>query len=298
MAFDDPTLGASEFFQDIRESAPDLVTDVLQLLSNTAVYMLIPIGLAAFLLWFRDRRRGDMIMVSILTAVNLNRFFKNVIAEPRPWVRDPSLVPADGTNHSAGYSFPSGHCTAAAAGWGSVAWSAGKRAVTVTAAVLILTIAFARMYVGVHTPLDVVTGLLLGTAVLFFNVGLLSLSDRSDEDFRRISFLYMGVFLPICIVTAVLEDYDMGRALLGISMFYGYFIGRHIERLYRPAGVCGCDLPHALLFYILGLLPVGLAVLLLPLIQEEIGMAAAGLFAGLWISLLYPHVLKRYVCGN
>ncbi len=295
MSFDDPTLGSMEFFQDLRGSLPEILTDFFQLISSNFVYMLIPMGLAIYLLWFRDRRAGDMVMVNVLTAVNLNRFLKNIVGQPRPWVRDPSVVPADGTNHSAGYSFPSGHCSGAAAGWGSVAYLLRRNAATVGIALLVLLIGFSRMYLGVHTPLEVVAGFAVGFGAVAANAYLLSLSYRSEDGFRRMSYLYMAVFLPICMALPVMEDYDLGKALLGVSVFYGYFAGRHLEHLYVPAGVCVCDPLHSAAYFVLGILPIGAAVLLLPMVHETAGMAVGGAFAGLWISLLYPLVLRRLV---
>ncbi len=295
MPFDDPTLDMLEFFQDMREASPEAITWFFQIVSNSVVYMMIPFAVAAFLIWFRDRRAGDAVMVNVLTAVNLSRFVKNIVEQPRPWVADPSLEPADGTNHSGGYSFPSAHCTTAAAGWGAVASVFRMRTVTAAAAAVILLVAFSRLYLGVHTPLEVVTGMVLGILVLAVNSYLLSVSGRSDADFRRISYLYMAVFLPVCIITVLTEDADLGNALMGTGMFYGYFAGRHIERFHLPAGVCDCDNPHAILLSVIGFVPAGAAALLFPMMHGVLGSAAAGIFAGLWVALLYPLILSRYV---
>lgn len=295
MTFDDPTLGWLSPIQELRESLPDLVTDVFQVITNTAVYLLIPIAGAMYLIWFRDRRAGDMLMVNVLTALNLNRFIKNIVKQPRPWVRDPSLVPAEGVNHSSGYSFPSGHCANAMAGFGSIALYAGKRAVTVSLTVLILLIALSRLYLGVHTPMDVAAGLLLGVCVILVNSKLLAVSERSDGDFRKISFTYMAAFAPVSVILVAMADVDLGISVMGVTLFYGYFVGRHIEHLIRPTDVCRCDVPHSMLYFAIGAIPVGLAVLLLPELQDVIGGGIAGAFGGLWISLLYPLLLQRFV---
>jgi undecaprenyl-diphosphatase len=67
------------------------------------------------------------------------------------------------------YSFPSGHAaTAAAAAFAlSRAWR-GSRAFCWTLAAVI---AFSRIYVGVHYPLDVLGGMLLGIAAAYFALG-------------------------------------------------------------------------------------------------------------------------------
>ena len=75
--------------------------------------------------------------------------------------------------HGAGwYSYPSGHSTLAPIVFGlaAVLWSApwksrGRRqALIIAASALAVTIAFSRVYIGVHYPSDVAGGLLLGIA--------------------------------------------------------------------------------------------------------------------------------------
>ena len=88
----------------------------------------------------------------------------------RPWIIDPSFEPVEGAKTSAtGYSFPSGHSQAASSIYGSLAILIKKRWVTAVLTALTAAVAFSRLYLGVHTPADVVAGLLIGfiSAVLF-----------------------------------------------------------------------------------------------------------------------------------
>jgi undecaprenyl-diphosphatase len=75
-----------------------------------------------------------------------------VYAEPRPLVSTP---------HSG--SFPSGHSATAFACATVIAWASPRLAVP--AFVLAALVAWSRVYVGVHWPLDVLGGALLGLAV-------------------------------------------------------------------------------------------------------------------------------------
>jgi undecaprenyl-diphosphatase len=75
-----------------------------------------------------------------------------VYAQPRPLVSTP---------HSG--SFPSGHSATAFACATVIAWASPRLAVP--AFVLAALVAWSRVYVGVHWPLDVLGGALLGLAV-------------------------------------------------------------------------------------------------------------------------------------
>lgn len=128
----------------------------------------IPVALLiAWALW-RRRRGGDAraYLIIAFSGWALYGLAKFSIRRARPHVI-PYLF------HGAGwYSYPSGHSTLAPIvfGLGAVLWSApwkseGRRLALIAAAgFLVCTIAFSRVYIGVHYPSDVAGGLFLGVA--------------------------------------------------------------------------------------------------------------------------------------
>jgi undecaprenyl-diphosphatase len=119
--------------------------------------------------WWLARRDGDLrrvgaalwAPVGALLALWVNQVVIAQVAEPRPF----SVVPNALTlvHRSTDFSFPSDHAVMA----GAVA--AGvlvvHRRLGLVALGLALVMAFTRVYVGAHWPLDVVAGLLVGAAV-------------------------------------------------------------------------------------------------------------------------------------
>jgi membrane-associated phospholipid phosphatase len=99
------------------------------------------------------RNRGAV--VAIPAAVITARIVKHVVRRPRPWSLM-SQVQRRGEPDLAGYGFVSGHAAVAAAGFG---WPAG------------LVVGLCRVYVGAHSPADVVGGVLLGAALRRIFVG-------------------------------------------------------------------------------------------------------------------------------
>lgn len=116
--------------------------------------------LAIVLLFFKKTRRAG---VTMAFALILGLIFGNIIIKPltarvRPYDFDTSivlLIPPESE-----FSFPSGHTLASVEGAVSL-WLYHKKA-GVAAAVLALLIAFSRLYLMVHYPLDVIAGAILG----------------------------------------------------------------------------------------------------------------------------------------
>jgi undecaprenyl-diphosphatase len=94
---------------------------------------------------------ADLISLALRQLIGRDRPFV-LYPEPRPLVHPPSSG-----------SFPSGHASAAFACATVMAWASPRLAVPVY--VLAAVVAWSRVYVGVHYPLDVLGGALLGTLV-------------------------------------------------------------------------------------------------------------------------------------
>ena len=123
---------------------------------------------ALIVFWCVDKKRGYLLMAVGFMGTILNQFLKMVCMVPRPWVRDPGFSAVEEAKAAAGgYSFPSGHTTMAVGTFGTLAVTDRKKwriALFICIAVLV---GFSRMYLGVHTPEDVLIGALTALALLF-----------------------------------------------------------------------------------------------------------------------------------
>jgi undecaprenyl-diphosphatase len=117
----------------------------------------------AFVLALARRQPSLFMLVTagVLTADMLALLLKMLGGRRRPFVANPEQDPLVGTPFD--LSLPSGHAATSFAGATLLAWYAPRLAVPLFA--LAVLIAWSRVYVGVHYPLDIVAGAVLGIAV-------------------------------------------------------------------------------------------------------------------------------------
>ena len=124
-----------------------------------AVWIAIALALVAI-----DRRRlravAVVLIAQVLAFVATDLVVKPIVARARPF--QASVLTRVIDRRSLTYSFPSGHAASAVAGAAllSSIWPSGRVALWSLAAM----VALSRIYVGVHYPLDVLGGAVLGLA--------------------------------------------------------------------------------------------------------------------------------------
>ncbi len=165
------------------------------------------LAIAITVFWCIDKRRGSYVLMTGLLGIAANQALKLAFKIPRPWVYDTSFKPVDGALEEAtGYSFPSGHTQNAVGVLGTSARSSKSRPVRVFLVVLILLVAFSRVYLGVHTVLDVIVSLAIGTALLFL---LYPIFD-TEEHFNKF-MPYLTVFCALASVALMLYVFLMPK---------------------------------------------------------------------------------------
>ena len=127
---------------------------------------------------YRLSSEGFLMAAGIASGNGLTALFKWMIARPRP---EPELSRL--TELPGGFGFPSGHVFLSVAFIGFLGVLVSRygsppvrRAALAAALVLIATMGVSRVWLGVHWPLDVVGGYLLGALWLWF----------MDRSYRRL----------------------------------------------------------------------------------------------------------------
>lgn len=161
--------------ESIRVPWLDTVMAAITHLGEETVFMVA----ALFVFWCVSKRHGYYLLAVGFAGTVLNQFLKLLFRIPRPWVLDSDFTIVESARAQAtGYSFPSGHTQNAVGTFGGIARFTRRKWVRVAAIVVAVLVPLSRMYLGVHTPLDVGVAAVIAVALVF---ALYPLMERSDS---------------------------------------------------------------------------------------------------------------------
>lgn len=160
------------------------------------------LALALIVFWCVDKRKGYYLMTVGFIGTMVNQFMKLWFRVPRPWVLDENFSILEQAREAAtGYSFPSGHSQTAVGTFGSIAATTKKTWVRFLCVTIAILVPFSRMYIGVHTPADVLVG--SGTALVL----VLALKFISTEKCDRVMPWIMVLMLAMAIGSVFYVDW-------------------------------------------------------------------------------------------
>ena len=205
------------FLESIRTPAVSAFLAAITFLGDETLFMV----LAIMIFWCVSKRQGYYVFAVGLGGTVVNQWLKLIFRIPRPWVVDPHFTIVESARAGAtGYSFPSGHTQTAVGTFGCIAMANRKTWLRVLCAVIVVLVPFSRMYLGVHTPLDVLVG--AGCAAVLV-LGLWP-AFRDEDRFRRTgTFVLLGLLaLSLCYavwvnVTAFPADADAENLAHGVK---------------------------------------------------------------------------------
>ena len=126
------------------------------------------LAIAILFYWCISKRQGYYILMTGVIGSVVNQWLKIACRIPRPWIIDANFKPVESAVAEAtGYSFPSGHTQNVAGTFGCIGRYNKNKWIKIASISIILLVAFSRMYLGVHTPLDVTTSLGVAAALVF-----------------------------------------------------------------------------------------------------------------------------------
>ena len=178
--------------ESIRNPVLDFLFSLITLCGEETVFMAI--GMMVF--WCVDKHRGYYLLCVGFLGTVINQFLKMLCRVPRPWVKDPAFTIVESAREAAsGYSFPSGHTQTAVGLFGGIARMTSRKWLRISMIVLALLVALSRMYLGVHTPADVLTSLAIATVLLLGFYPLFERARTSPKVMAAILFSFIGIMI-------------------------------------------------------------------------------------------------------
>lgn len=149
---------------------------------------------ALIMIWCADKRTGYYVLSVGFLGTIANQFMKLWFRIPRPWVLDENFTILEQAREGAsGYSFPSGHTQSAVGTFGAIAYTAKNRIIRLLCIVAVILVPFSRMYIGVHTPLDVGVAAAMA-AVLIFALQPVILGKN-----KRVFPIFLGIMVLVAV---------------------------------------------------------------------------------------------------
>ncbi len=239
------------FLESIRNPVLDAFFSLITHLGSEAAFLAI----ALFVYWCADKRAGYYLLFTGFVGITLNQFLKLAFRIERPWVRDGNFTIVESARAEAtGYSFPSGHTQNAVGVFGSIGlFFRKKKWIVILSCLAIVLTSLSRMYLGVHTPLDVLVSLAVGLVIVF---ALYPIIKRAFDN-EKVMYILMGAVILIATLYLLYvefynfpadidpENYDSGLknaysllgAVLGFPLIY--FIDKKYVNFDTKAGLLG-----------------------------------------------------------
>lgn len=155
-----------EFMHTLEEAAGGIITPMAKFITLIGEKGLWMFALAFVLMLFaRTRKLGICLFGAVCCgALITNIILKDLIARPRPFEAMAPFLKywkAVGSPAEDGFSFPSGHVTAAAAGMSAIMFVRGKKWI-LPSALYVFLMCFSRNYLMAHYPSDVLAASVVG----------------------------------------------------------------------------------------------------------------------------------------
>ena len=232
--------------QAFRNGAGSFLTDFLSKMTfltelNSAIVIM------AILYWSVNKELGSYLLLGWSGNRLANGVLKVTACAYRPWIRDSRILPyGDSINTATGYSFPSGHTMNGASVFGGIMFRKEyPRILRVVPGFAVALVALSRIYLGVHTPQDVLVGSGIGLLVMWLTLRLTRWIEANPEKDWIVACAGVGLCAAVALYAALKSypaDYNAEGKLIvdgakmandtfkGVGYSAGFLTGWILER--------------------------------------------------------------------
>ena len=231
-----PQIDVLLYLQNIRLNCSDLIDKLFLSITIFGEYWL-PTVVCAIVYWCIDFRAGVYLFSLEGINVIVSHFFKMIACVYRPWILNSDIHPSElAIPYAKGYSFPSGHSCMSSSVWGGLAYLVRKNKLLMFLLIgLILLIGFSRLWLGVHTPQDVIGGFAIGITLIFV---INKIINWAEEDKNR----YLHLLAVIDILAALSMVYVAYFSTYKVDYVDGKLLVDPLKQIYITFVVNGYTL--------------------------------------------------------
>ena len=282
----------------------DVIFDFVTRLGEETVAMVI----LCVVFWCMNKRTAYVISIAFILSGLAVQGMKIGFRIERPWVIDPMFTPVlSAVGQATGYSFPSGHTQAAVAVYGSIGATARKRPIKAACFLVAALVAFSRIYLGVHTLLDVAVSCVI--SILFVWLVIIILPGEPAGKAHELCyalFVVLGAGTLIAVASTLygsgkIEFAYLADCFKAAGAAAGFAAGMYIERIYINFTTKAKSIASQIIKFSLGISGVivikeGLRFLSGGWIYTSIGLTMDVLryfLLFLWVTAFFPYIIKR-----
>ena len=274
--------------QEFRNGAGGFLADFLSKMTFLSELNSVLV-IMALIYWCISKELGTYLLMGWSGNRLINGAMKVTVCAYRPWIRDARILPyGDAVTTATGYSFPSGHTMNGATVFGGGAMRRELPALLrAVLGILVCLVAFSRIFLGVHTPQDVLVGAAAGLLMMWLTLYLMRwIAAHPDRDWL-VACVGIGLGIAVALYAALKPypaDYNAEGKLIvdgakmandtfkGVGYCAGFLIGWILERRY-----------------------VGFQTEVS--VERKLTRAAAGLLGFYLVSLILAPLVKAWIPG-
>lgn len=264
-------MNAIHFLQSFQTEGLTALFKFITLLGNKEFYILV----LPLFFWLWDKDKAVKLLFILLPSVLINFYLKETFQTARPV--GVAMI------EQGGFSFPSGHAQGSTTLWLMLALMVRQRWMTILAAAMIILVSISRVYLGVHYPIDVIGGGLIGAGLVLMYQKYLF--DPLKSFITSKTPIFQTVFVTtFVLLLTVLNPAD--EAITILAVLWGFVVAIILSKVThrKPPEVFWLKL----LSVVIGLIGVilvwkGLKVLLPPMEIAKFGRYA---LIGVWIAVV------------